>query len=208
MMKRTLQQIAAHSMEEQNNLHLLSNKWFTTAHLIPSRMPPMTKKKKIPNSPIRWWQLARRTSSGQALLHPWTVTTTWPVPLPLPIQLGSATPHSRKSTNSTLHMMDLSNIFNFQDVMTVSSNEDIPNLDDVFEFEYSLNKLYLLKLSTHEIGWTCLVTLITCVIIDTCELYMHHCYLNIHKLRTFINDAHYKHLSLNIYIHRTLYECL
>ena len=29
-------------------------------------------------------------------------------------------------------MMDLSDIFNFQDVMTTTSHEDIPDLDDVF----------------------------------------------------------------------------
>ena len=44
-MMKALQQIAANSMEEQNNLHMYSNTWSTTAQMIPSRMPPKKKKK-------------------------------------------------------------------------------------------------------------------------------------------------------------------
>ena len=56
----------------------------------------------LPNSAIWWWHLDGGTSPRQALVHPWIVTTTWPVPLPLSIQLASATPHSKKCTNTTL----------------------------------------------------------------------------------------------------------
>ena len=56
----------------------------------------------FPNSSIEWWHLDGRTSSRQALMHPWTFTT-WPVPLPLPIQFGSATPHSRICINTSVH---------------------------------------------------------------------------------------------------------
>ena len=41
---------------------------------------------------------------------------------------------------------------------------------------------------------------------DTHEIQMHPCYLNIHKLGTFIHDEHYNHVSWNIYICRILHE--
>ena len=49
--KRALHQIAAHSMEEQNNLYLYSTTWITTAQLHQAQMTPfktlLQKKRKI-----------------------------------------------------------------------------------------------------------------------------------------------------------------
>ena len=44
-----------------------------------------SRRRRFSHSTTGWWHLVRRSSSRQALLHPWTVTTAWPVPLSLPI---------------------------------------------------------------------------------------------------------------------------
>ena len=49
---RILQQIVAHTMEGQNNLHLYNNTCFTTIQMIPSRMPPMKKEEDFPTAPL------------------------------------------------------------------------------------------------------------------------------------------------------------
>ena len=44
---------------------------------------------------IGWWCLDVRTCSREALAHPQKLTT-WSVPLPVPVQFESITPHSRR----------------------------------------------------------------------------------------------------------------
>ena len=64
-------------------------------------------------------------------LCPYSCPYSWDELHPTP---GNApTPH--------YEMMDLSDIFNFPDVMTTASDEDIPDLDNVLDLEYGLNKL-------------------------------------------------------------------
>ena len=51
-------------------------------------------------------------------------------PCPHSMDLLPNTPED--TPTSYYEMMDLSNIYDFQDVMTTTSDEDIPDLDDVF----------------------------------------------------------------------------
>ena len=85
----------------------------------------------LPNSSIRWWHLDGRTSPGQALLHPWTVIITWPVPLPLLYSLEQLHPTPENAPTPHYEVMDLSNIFDFPDMMTTTRDENIPGLGDV-----------------------------------------------------------------------------
>ena len=63
----------------------------------------------LPPHQLRWWgrTLTNRSTewwcldSWQSLMHPWKFT--WSLPLPLPIQLGSATLHSRLYTYTSIH---------------------------------------------------------------------------------------------------------
>ena len=56
-------------------------------------------------------------------------------------------------------MMDLGDIFDYQDVMTAASSEDILDLDDVFGpwiWMVGLINLWLHELSTHELTSNCM----------------------------------------------------
>ena len=57
-------------------------------------------------------------------------------PHPCPYSLDQL--HSAPEDPPAPHykMMDLSDIFDFQDVMTTTSNEDIPDVEDILDFEY------------------------------------------------------------------------
>ena len=54
-------------------------------------------------------------------------------PYPCPYSLNQL--HPAPEYTSAQHYMDLSDIFNFPDVMTTSSDEDIPSLEDVLDFK-------------------------------------------------------------------------
>ena len=52
-------------------------------------------------------------------------------PYPCPYILDQLHPAFRNAPTAHYEMMDLSDIFNFPDVMTTASDADIPELDDV-----------------------------------------------------------------------------
>ena len=65
-------------------------------------------------------------------MYSWVITATFPVFLPLPYSLDL--PHSSPeyAPASYYKMMDLSDVSELQDVMTTTSDEDIPDLEDIF----------------------------------------------------------------------------
>ena len=63
---------------------------------------------------------------------------TLPVFLPLPIQLEPATFYSRRCTSTILLDDGPHDISDLPDVMATTSDEDIPDLEDIFDFEYGL----------------------------------------------------------------------
>ena len=65
-------------------------------------------------------------------LSSWTVTATPPVFLSLSIQYGPTNHTPEDAPTSYYKMMDLSDILDIQDVITTTSDEDIPDLDIVF----------------------------------------------------------------------------
>ena len=56
-------------------------------------------------------------------MYPWTFITTWKCPY--------LCPYSDYIASSYYDTLDLSDISKFEDLMTTSSNEDIPALDEV-----------------------------------------------------------------------------
>ena len=72
---------------------------------------------------------------------------------PCPYSLDLPPPTPEDTPASYYEMMDLSDISDFQDVMTTTSDEDIPDLDDVLDFEHGLwfgQTFILLELSPNE----------------------------------------------------------
>ena len=62
-------------------------------------------------------------------------------PYPCPYSLDQLHPTPGNAATPHYEMMDLSDTFNFPDIMTTTSNEDIPDLDDDLDLEYGLNKV-------------------------------------------------------------------
>ena len=98
------------------------HRWFLPGH------HQWSSRRTLPNSSIRWWCLDGRTNPRQTLMHPWTVKTSWLVPLPLPIQLGSTTPCSSIHISTAVHGPKWHLWFPRCD----DSDKDIPSLEDVF----------------------------------------------------------------------------
>ena len=127
----------SHGQAEQS--HLYSNTWFTTTHLYqaqmtPSRILPLKKKKKdFPTAPLDadvW------LGDPVPVRYLWIHKESQPhyqCPYPSPYSLDPLHSAPEDAQAPYYEMMDLSDILNFQDVMTATSDEDIPDLDDILE---------------------------------------------------------------------------
>ena len=134
-------------------------------------------------------------------MYSWPVTATFPVFLSLPIQLGTAAFLSRRCTSTYNEMMDLSDILDLQDVKTTTSDEDIPNLEDIPGFwiwtmvwiniytPWTLSKWPNAEL--YKTRWTCLQMLIMHVPCD---------YRNLWTINAWILQECYEHVLLKHYI--------
>ena len=93
---------------------------------------PNEEEEDFPTAPLDYNNLNGRTSPRQQFcIHEQSQPHDL-CPYPCPYSLDQLHPTPKKTPTPHYKMIDLSDIFNFQDVMTTASNEDIPDVDDVF----------------------------------------------------------------------------
>ena len=142
VMTKAIHQIAAHSVEEQNFLHQHSNMVHHHAPTAGTDDPfqdiTAEEEEDFPTTsldddiwledpvPDRHLCIHKQSQPHFLCSYPCWYSLNLPPPVP------------EDTTALYYKMMDHNDISDFQDVMTITSDEDIPDLDDVLDFEHGI----------------------------------------------------------------------
>ena len=128
---KNLQQTAAHSMLEQNSLHLFT----TVHHLTDDSFQNFTNEEEdFPTAPLDddiW--IKEPVPDRHFCFHEQSQPHDL-CPYPCLYSLDQLHPTPENAPTPHYEMIELSDLFDLPHLMTTTSNEDIPDLDDVFGF--------------------------------------------------------------------------
>ena len=127
----TPQLTATHSMLEESTTHLLNTQWLTTSP-VQMKKKTKTKMKKKTSQQLHWtddvWK-EEPIQDRHLCIHEHSQHDLCPYPCPYSLDQLLLVPNYA----STPHYMDLSDIFDFPHVITNTSNEEIPHLEDILK---------------------------------------------------------------------------
>ena len=124
--------MTAHSREEQNHLHNFITTWITTTHLHQAQMTATAEEEDFPTAPLDddiW--LEDSVPDRHLCIHEQSQPH-YQCSYPCPYNLDLLHSAPEDAPGPYYEMMDFSDIWDLQDMMTPTSDEEIPDLEDIF----------------------------------------------------------------------------